>query len=80
MHVRAWLEMGLLLQEKFQSTGLKLEVHLPYQNSLKQGLVKCIIEMQELGTRENASRIKQGAFHLSDIAATSSSCLALQLW
>jgi hypothetical protein len=36
----------------------------------ESGMVKCIIEMQGLGTGENASRIKQVAFHLSDIAAT----------
>jgi hypothetical protein len=33
-------------------------------------VVKCIIEMQELGIGENASRIKQVGFHLSQIAAT----------
>ena len=32
------------------------------------GMVKCITEMQDLGIGENASRMKQVAFHLSDIA------------
>jgi len=31
------------------------------------GMVKCITEMQDFGIGENASRMKQVAFHLSDI-------------
>jgi hypothetical protein len=34
------------------------------------GMVKCIIEMLELVNGENASRIKQVALHLSNMAAT----------